>query len=205
MKRAKEYRKQAKELLDYRIFGRVFLYGVLVVLVLDALVSLIGAIPVAGFIAVLIIGGPIAFGSVRIFLRFVRKEDEKPNLNYVFDGFKEKFGDAFITELLETVYILLWSLLFIIPGIIKSYSYSLSMYLVHERDMEGNEAITKSREMMDGHKWQLFCLDLSFIGWYFVGALCLGVGVLWAETYHKVAQTAFFEDLLKQPEVIDVK
>ena len=85
-----------------------------------------------------------------------------------------------------------------IPGIIKSYAYAATMYLVHEQDLAGNEAITASRKLMKGRKWKLFCLDLSFIGWYIVGFLCLGVGVIWVNTYRQMARTLFFEEAMKE-------
>lgn len=202
MKKAREYRKEAREHLQGDIFGSKFLYAVLVILVVGALEAILTATGVGAIVAVIFLG-PITFGTITIFQRVIRKEDEHADLNHLFDGFKEKFGQSVITSLLEFVYTLLWSLLFIIPGIVKSYSYAASMYLVRAGKCEGNDAITESRKLMKGHKWKLFCLDLSFIGWYLLGVICLGVGVLWAEAYHQVAQVEFFEDLLKEPVVVE--
>ena len=88
------------------------------------------------------------------------------------------------TMLLKDIYLFLWSLLFIIPGIIKSYSYRMVPYILTENPQMGaNEAITLSRKMMDGHKWRAFVLDLSFIGWYLLGLLAFGIGVLFVNPY----------------------
>lgn len=90
-----------------------------------------------------------------------------------------------------------WTLLLIIPGIVKSYSYAMAFYIKqeHGKNIEAIDAISESRRMMDGYKWQLFCLDFSFLGWYILGILCLGVGVLFVTPYHEVARANFFEAL----------
>ena len=154
-----------------------------------------------------ILAGPLGFGVVTILLRLVRRQDEKADFNHLFDGFKEKFGETVIVSVLTYVYIFLWSLLLVIPGIVKSYSYAATMYLVKEKGLTGNDAITESRKIMDGNKFRLFCLDLSFIGWYILGVICFGVGVLWVDAYRGVARAAFFEELLNSNagNVIDVK
>ena len=175
MKRAREYRKCARDTLGNRIFDDKWLYALLAILVYTAVFAGLSAI---GFgVLGLIVAGPLAYGLISVFLRIVRKEDEKADIVHVFDGFKEKFGESLLTSLLCTLYIFLWSLLLIIPGIIKSYSYAASLYLLREKNLEYNDAITESRRIMDGNKWGLFCLDLSFIGWYIVGFLCLGIGL----------------------------
>ena len=72
----------------------------------------------------------------------------------------------------------------------------MSYYISLDRpDLSANDCITESRRMMDGNKWRLFCLDLSFIGWYIVGSLCFGVGILWVDAYHSMARANFYEDL----------
>ena len=110
------------------------------------------------------------------------------------------FTGNFLLVLLQYIYTFLWSLLFLIPGIVKSYSYALAPYIKQDdmgRNRGANAYITKSREMMDGYKGQLFLLDLSFIGWYLVGALCLGIGVFFVYPYHQVARANFYEELKK--------
>ena len=97
---------------------------------------------------------------------------------------------------LSTIYIFLWTLLLIIPGIIKSYSYALTPYiLVEHLEMSANEAIEESMRLMDGHKFDLFYLQLSFIGWAILSILSLGLGFFWLIPYQMTAQAAFYRDI----------
>ena len=97
---------------------------------------------------------------------------------------------------LSTIYIFLWTLLLIIPGIIKSYSYALTPYiLVEHPEMSANEAIEESMRLMDGHKFDLFYLQLSFIGWAILSILSLGLGFFWLIPYQMTAQAAFYRDI----------
>ena len=196
MKKAREYRKESRELLGHELFGSKWMWALLLLLIVSAAVSAAAGITCG--IAALVVGGPLEYGLIHVFLRVVRKEDEKVEIKHMWEGFKGRIGQTFVVELLQTIYVFLWSLLLIVPGIIKSYAYSATMYLVHEKDLEGNDAITESRKLMKGRKWKLFCLDLSFIGWYIVGFLCLGVGVLWVNTYRYMARTLFFEEAMKE-------
>lgn len=98
--------------------------------------------------------------------------------------------------ILSTIYIFLWTLLLIIPGIIKSYSYALTPYiLVEHPEMSANEAIEESMRLMDGHKFDLFYLQLSFIGWAILSILSLGLGFIWLIPYQMTAQAAFYRDI----------
>lgn len=98
--------------------------------------------------------------------------------------------------ILSTIYIFLWTLLLIIPGIIKSYSYALTPYiLVEHPEMSANEAIDESMRLMDGHKFDLFYLQLSFIGWAILSILSLGLGFFWLIPYQMTAQAAFYRDI----------
>ena len=98
--------------------------------------------------------------------------------------------------ILSTIYIFLWTLLLVIPGIIKSYSYALTPYiLVEHPEMSANEAIEESMRLMDGHKFDLFYLQLSFIGWAILSILSLGLGFFWLIPYQMTAQAAFYRDI----------
>lgn len=98
--------------------------------------------------------------------------------------------------ILSTIYIFLWTLLLIIPGIIKSYSYALTPYiLVEHPEMSANDAIEESMRLMDGHKFDLFYLQLSFIGWAILSILSLGLGFFWLIPYQMTAQAAFYRDI----------
>ena len=94
------------------------------------------------------------------------------------------------------MYILLWSLLLIVPGIMATYSYAMTDYILAEHpELTASEAIAQSKAMMDGSRWRLFCLHLSFIGWDLLCALTLGLGNLALTPYKQVAEAAFYRDL----------
>lgn len=100
------------------------------------------------------------------------------------------------TILLKYVYILLWTCLLIIPGIVKAYSYALTEYiLLDDPSLKNNEAIEKSMEMMKGKKMKMFLLDLSFIGWILLSYLTLGLGFFLLAPYMYTARASFYEDL----------
>ena len=94
------------------------------------------------------------------------------------------------------VFVFLWSLLFVIPGIIKAFSYAMTPYILEEHpELTANEAIDHSRAMMKGHKFDLFWLYLSFIGWGILCIFTLGIGLLWLVPYMQTAQASFYEDV----------
>ncbi|MBR5536240.1 MAG: DUF975 family protein [Clostridia bacterium] len=99
------------------------------------------------------------------------------------------------------VYIMLWTCLFIVPGIVATYSYSMTKYIMAENnDISPKEAIAKSNELMCGNKWRLFCLKLSFIGWDILAVLTLGIGNLWLTPYKHAAEAAFYRDITEEEE-----
>lgn len=108
-------------------------------------------------------------------------------------GFKD-YVHTFITLFLRDLFITLWTLLLIVPGIVKSYSYRLVPYILAERpDLSPTETITMSRQMMDGNKWNAFILDLSFIGWALLSIITLGiVGVFWYFPYKYNTDAALY-------------
>ncbi len=144
----------------------------------------------------LILGGVIQLGYVKYLL----KQHDGGELNWkdLFSEF-DRFGTGFAQAFLRDLYILLWSLLFIIPGIVKSFSYAMTPYILAENpDMTANEAITRSREMMDGHKGELFILHLTFIGWGILAGLTLNLGYLLLNPYMNAADAAFYRQLQAQ-------
>ena len=148
------------------------------------------------FILSFVLYGPMFYGIARTTIECV--ENRPWDISHAFKGFEEDFVGSLVLGVLEQLFIALWSLLLIVPGIIKSYSYAMALYIKQEPDGKNKDAIDcikESREMMDGYKWQLFCLDFSFLGWYFLGVLCLGVGVFFVAPYHYVARANFYEAL----------
>ena len=97
---------------------------------------------------------------------------------------------------LAQIFTCLWTLLLIVPGIIKAYSYSMTPYiLVDNPELSVREAIRKSQQMMVGQKFNLFYLQLSFIGWFFLACFTGGIGFLWLVPYYQTAQAAFYQNL----------
>ena len=106
------------------------------------------------------------------------------------------YGRWLGASLLVLVFTFLWSLLFIIPGIVKAYSYAMTPYIVHDNpEMPVRECIRQSQRMMKGYKMKLFLLDLSFIGWILLGIISFGIGLLWVRPYMETAHAKFYEEL----------
>ena len=118
----------------------------------------------------------------------------------MFDGFKV-YGRALGLQLLQGVFIFLWSLLLIVPGIIKAFAYSMATYISYDHpELSANECIDRSMDMMKGHKWELFVLYLSFIGWALLCLPTFGIGYLWLIPYVNVTVSKFYEELKAQEE-----
>ena len=144
-------------------------------------------------IAQFIFGGPTRLGYCTYLLKLHDGRDAE--VNDLFSQYK-RFGAGFCLYLLEGLYIILWMLLFIIPGIVAVYRYAMAPFILAENpDMTASEAITASKELMDGHKAELFFLDLSFIGWGILNTLTLGIGSLWLNPYTNSARAAFYRNI----------
>lgn len=118
---------------------------------------------------------------------------------------RKYFLPVFIIQLLQVLFVTLWSLLFIIPGVIKSYAYSQAFFIYKDRRNStpeeyptSLECITESREMMKGHKLDLFVLHLSFIGWHLLEAFTLGIAALYVRPYLNTAEAVFYDRLAKK-------
>ena len=148
-------------------------------------------------IVLFILALPLTWGYQTLFLGAVRGGDATAKL--MFEGYnKELFSRVLTTTLLYYVYVFLWSLLLLIPGCIKSYSYAMTPYILKDNpEMKNNAAIEESMRMMDGHKLELFMLDLSFIGWAILSILTCCIGFLWLAPYMNMARVNFYEDLKK--------
>ncbi len=156
----------------------------------DLLVSAASGTLVAG----LLIAGPIELGYIICTLKIAR--GGSPKFSEMFNGFNS-FVEAFATALLRDLFISLWSLLLFIPGIIKSYSYALTMYILHDNpNVKYSDAITLSRKMMDGYKGKMFLMHLSFIGWHLLGIITFGlVEILYVVPYVNMADANFYEEV----------
>lgn len=194
MKSAFEYQAVAREALR-GLWGNsalmAFVYGLLSAAASAAISTLV---PFVGGIVASLALLPMAYAFKVAFLRLFRKDPQE--LGCLFQEFNSR---VYSTMILTTVYTWLWSLLLIIPGIIKGYSYAMTQYIMEDNpELSNNAAIEESMRMMDGHKWELFCLHLSFIGWALLCILTLGIGMLWLMPFMETAQAAFYEDLKSQ-------
>jgi len=140
-----------------------------------------------------ILGGVIRQGyAVYLLKQYDRRNPEIRDLFSQFDY----FGNAFCLRFLQGLFTFLWTLLLIIPGIIKGYAYAMAPFIMAENpEMRPREALRASCEMMDGHKAELFFLELSFIGWGILSVLTLGIGSLWLNPYIQAAHAAFYRNL----------
>ena len=146
---------------------------------------------------------PVTVGLYSFFLKLT--EENKPEVGEIFSGFKNSASNSMIMGVLIYVYTLLWTLLFIIPGVIKSFSYSMSYYIMAENPtISAEEAITKSRELMNGHKAELFFLELSFIGWAILATLTCGIGYIWLTPYMSKTMANFYQ-AIKQDNIVQVQ
>lgn len=140
------------------------------------------------------------------FLDILRGEKERIEpFRDVFRAFHQPYLLAtFLLYVLQTIFTILWTLLFIIPGIVKSFSYSQSYFIYYDTYRETGQTpryldtITASRQLMDGYKGQLFFLYLSFIGWAILCGFTLGIGLLWLNAYIDASKAAFYNHLPKE-------
>lgn len=140
-----------------------------------------------------ILGGTIQLGYAQFLLK--QHDGGKPEFSELFSQF-HRFGTGFAQAFLRNLYTFLWSLLLVIPGIVKSYSYAMTPFILAENpDLSASEAIRRSMELMDGHKGELFCLELTFIGWSILASIPLNLGRLVLNPYTNAAHAAFYRQL----------
>ncbi len=140
-----------------------------------------------------VIGGTIQMGQAQYLLD---QHDGLPlEFKTLFSKF-DRFGVGFLQALLRGIFVFLWSLLFVIPGIVAAYRYAMTPFILAENpNMTASEAIRASKELMQGHKWRLFCLDFSFIGWSFLCGLTANLGYIVLNPYECAAHAAFYRDI----------
>lgn len=148
-----------------------------------------------GTLVALLIAENLQYGFSVGMLRFHRGRENTVN-EMISAGFKEDYGRVLGIMLLGTLFILLWCLLLIIPGIIKAYAYIMAPYIAEDNPELGpRECLRRSEALMYGHKMDLFILHLSFIGWILLGFLTLGIGWLWVSSWMELSQVKFYEEL----------
>ena len=163
---------------------RTFLVGGAVYLILAAI--MVGVL-------YFVLGSVVKVGYARFNLDLTA--GETPSFETSFSYFPH-WKTVAAAQLLQTVYIFLWTLLLVIPGIVAGYSYAMTGYILAEHpELSASETIAQSKAMMEGNRWRLFCLQFSFIGWDILCALTLGIGNLALRPYRHAAEAAFYREL----------
>jgi len=156
---------------------------------------IIGAASNASFVGVVFLGYPIYYGIAKFFMAVKNKFGEFEDL---FSGFKENYIDNILTFLLKDVLILAWSLLLVVPGVIKSIAYSMTPYILVDYDytVTHMDALKKSEEIMEGYKMKYFKMQLYFILWHLLGILTGGIlTYLYVLPYQYMSNVEFYYDI----------
>jgi uncharacterized membrane protein len=144
---------------------------------------------------------PLSVGYYNAYKELALKGDNNCTANLFKSGFGKYFRNVWGMFLLG-LFMFLWTLLFIIPGLIKAFAYILTPYILADYpELSANEAINLSRDMMKGHKFDCFCLGLSFFGWGLLAVLTLGVGMIWLMPYCYTAMAVFYQDVKAEYEL----
>lgn len=193
-----EIRAKAREALGGGIFQKSWLLGLVILALVSFIFGVLGNMTCG--IGTIVLTGPLYLGIHVCFLGVVRKEREM-EVGSVFDGLNKNIGSNIMLGFMYTLLVMLWSLLCVIPGILKSYSYALIYYVKADHpEYDWKQCLDESERLMKGNRWQLFCLNLSFIGWSLLGALACGIGSLWVAPYIQASTAVFYNELKQQDE-----
>ena len=169
--------------------------AVLLSLIFLAISGVSSFVPGVSLIVSILVGLPLSVGVYEAFRRLVLGEKVQL-IEYSFNLSFNNWKHNVLVMLLMTIYTMLWSLLLIVPGIIKSLSYALTPYIVAEKpELSANESIELSMKMMDGHKMDLFLIILGFLGLAVLSIFTLCIGYLWLAPYMYAKMAAFYEDV----------
>lgn len=152
--------------------------------------SFISVASILGILYTIFIGNVIVVGKNGY---FIKNHDENPELGEIFKGFKGNYLNVVKIMFLMDLKTLLWLLLFIIPGFVKAYEYSMIPYLLAENpNLSASQAFSLSKQMTTGQKMDLFVLDLSFLGWIILGLICCGIGILFVLPYPEATRAEVY-------------
>ena len=153
-----------------------------------------GAASITGIGAILL-APPLSIALIRIYLNLIR--GTKPEVGHIFTGF-DVFTQSVLLNLLMGIFIMLWSLLFYVPGIIKALSYSMSNYILAENpEMTWQQALDESKKMTEGHKMEIFVLELSFIPWILLTGITFGLAGIYVIPYMSATMANYYNELKK--------
>ena len=192
MKTRAELKTVAKAQIKGNI-GILFLITLIIGLISGAAGAILSFIPCGSLVVSIIITPAFTISFLRVYQNLAR--EQKPQVGDAFTGFDDVWT-AFKAQLLVGVFTFLWSLLLVIPGIIKAYSYSQTMLIVAEnKGISAREALNRSKAMMEGHKMDLFVLYLSFIGWVLLCCITFGIAYIWVGPYMQATLVNFYNDV----------
>lgn len=187
-----ELKAAAKEQIKGKI-GILFVITLIIGSISGAASAILSLIPGGGLVVSIIITPAFSLSIIRVYLNVIN--GNHPNAGDAFCGFDD-FWSAFKVTFLIGLFTFLWSLLFVIPGIIKSFSYSMSTYILAEnKGKPALECINESKAMTEGHKMDLFVLGLSFIGWGFLCAITFGIASIWVIPYMQATYANAYNSL----------
>lgn len=184
-----------KSIAKQQIKGNLGVLGCLTILLgIISYVANVLDFPFVQIYLFLILPG-IELGMSLIYLGLI--DGKKSALNDIFKGFNNNYTKCISLNFLIMLFVTLWTFLLVIPGIIKLYSYSLSFYILADNpEMSALDAIGESRVLMKGHKFDLFMLHLSFLGWVLLGVLTLGIGFIYVGPYLAATNANFYRSLV---------
>jgi len=187
-----ESKEQAKKSLEGN-WSKAVLF-IIIIVVISAIVGVVSLVPVVGWVVATVVTSIMAFGQTLFFLNLSRnKEAEYSDL---YKNAKSHWITMILTVIIMSVLIFLWTLCLVIPGIIAALRYSMTFYIMNDHpELKPLEAITKSKEMMRGHKWDLFVLYLSFLGWAFLCIFTFGIGYLFLAPYMETTVANFYQKI----------
>ena len=181
--------------------------GYIALLIVTIIVAFVIVFIIAFILAMVFmtfLGNPLMVGVQKFFNRAL---ETKGDLNHVVSGFTNNYKNTIKVMFFRDLYVILWSLLFIIPGIIKSYEYLMIPYILGDNpDISKEDAFALSKQMMMGHKWEAFVLELSFIGWMLLSVCTFGIlNIFYVTPYMQYTTAALYRKLSGKDEVIEVQ
>ena len=178
----------ARAQLGNSIFSNHWLSILVCILIAQAISGVSLILPIGA----LIVFGPLEYGLARL---AIKRACGAPSADVgdVFKGFTENFINSLLLGFMQKLFILLWSILFVIPGIVKGYSYSMAFYIQQDTPTKDwKTCLDESSAMMYGHRWQLFCIDFVMGLWNIVGSLACGIGSFFVLPYQLMSHANFY-------------
>lgn len=185
-------RSELKSAAKNQIKGNIGIIFVMYLIVF-AIGFACGFIPVIGAIIVWFLSPVFSVSLYMVYLKLAK--DEEISVGNVFDGFKIT-GKVLWLSIITEIFVFLWSLLLVIPGIIKMYAYSMAPYILADNpELTAREALSRSKEIMNGHKFDLFVLQLSFFWWNLLAVITLGIGYIYVVPYMSATVVNFYNSI----------